>query len=140
MGFRKQARTYSLNWGSDSPYPELSVRAKSLPVKELLLLVRTMDAVSSEGIAGSGDAMAQLFGLFAGALSEWNLENEDGTPVPATLEGVEGQDLDFVVAVIMEWMKALVGVSPPLPVTSDSGETSPAGSLRLADSSQSLAS
>ena len=41
------------------------------------------------------------------ALIEWNLEDEDGTPVPATIEGLLAQPPAFVSFLLSEWLKAV---------------------------------
>lgn len=69
--------------------------------------------------------------IFFGYLLEWNLEREDGTPIPATLAAAL-QELEptALTLIIKEWYRAAKGLTAPLdPRTlrprSDAGEPSP---------------
>jgi len=74
----------------------------------------------------------EILSLFASRLASWNVEDEaeDGTrtPVPATLAGVETQELGFVLAITKEWMRVCVAVSADLKAPSPGGAQSPEGS------------
>jgi hypothetical protein len=61
----------------------------------------------------------------------WNLEDEDGTPVAATLEGVLSQDMELVTAILVAANSTIYGVSAPLDESSTSGETFPEASLPM---------
>ena len=80
------------------------------------------------------------FTTLAASLVEWNLDDEDGNPVPCDYDGLADQDFDFVMAIMLGWMKAISQVSVPLDSGSSSGETSPEASLGLASLSRSRAS
>lgn len=140
-GYRRKQKTYNLVWGEGQAYPGLEVRMRGLSVGELLEMITLMEKVTTDKLTGSGGALEKLFGVFSAALLGWNLEEEDGKPVPATLKGVEAQDLDFVMDVTGEWMTALAGVPPTSSGGSPSGGTSPEErTLGLASLSGSLAS
>jgi hypothetical protein len=49
-------------------------------------------------------ATAMVLETFGQSLVGWNLEDEDGTPVPATIEGLLAQDTPFVMRIIEAWM------------------------------------
>lgn len=139
MGFRKASKTFQLTWPEGDDNHGLEVRMRSLPVRKLMALGHVQDEIATG--KATADSLAALFQIFAGALIEWNLEDEKGDPVPATLEGVENQDGDFITSMITAWMGAFASVPPPLPDGSNSGGTSPVEStLELASSSQSLQS
>lgn len=62
-----------------------------------------------------------VYETLAGRIVEWNLETEDGAPVPVSAEAIAEQDIEFV----MELVKAMVGeydVPDPLPVPSSVGQ------------------
>lgn len=131
MGFKQPRKTYDLVFGNDTDYPGLEVRARTLSLGQLLE-VRSQD--------DGQDATRKLVGLFAERLVSWNLEDEEGAPVPATLDGIQEQDDDLILAVIGQWQKAMYGVPAPLESGSGSGGTSQA-ELALAEiPSESLAS
>lgn len=73
-------------------------------------------------------------------LLSWNLEDEDGQPVPATSEGVLQQDKDLMIAICTAWLDALRGVSGPLEQTSPDGGPSLEASIPMDVPSESLAS
>lgn len=137
MGFRKQKKIYNLVWPEDHEYSGLEVNAASLSVSELMDLTRMGEKAKSADADMANDASDKMLTTFAKALVSWNLEDEDGTPVPATRDGFSSQDMAFVQAVLAEWMGAIAGVSAPLDGTSDSGGTS-GETLNLAELSSPL--
>lgn len=120
MGYRHNRKTYKLVF-EDPELDGLVVRVKSTSVGNLLdimgLLAMNVDDIRREDLS----QLDHLFRSFAEALVEWNVEDDDGTPVPPTYEGVRGQDTDFVIDVIRVWYEALSGVPGPLPATSSDG-------------------
>lgn len=77
---------------------------------------------------------------FASVLAEWNLTDRDGTPVPATWQGLCSLDDGLAQTIVMVWAIRVLGVSVPLAGRSTSGETSPAVSIPTETLSPSLAS
>jgi hypothetical protein len=75
--------------------------------------------------------VSDFFGGFAKYLVEWNLENDDDTPVPATVEGLQSQDLGFVMRIVQAWLEGVQAAAPPLPQPSSSGRPSLEGSLPM---------
>lgn len=53
------------------------------------------------------EALADLYAAFAAVLVEWNLEEPQGVPVPATLDGVETQEPGLVNAIVTAWLDAV---------------------------------
>jgi hypothetical protein len=90
-----------------------------------------VDATSKTFSANDLSAIEQLLNGFAKALVSWNLEEEDGTPVPPTLEKVREQEFIFILPVVTAWMDAIAGVSADLGKDSGSGVTFPEGSLPM---------
>lgn len=123
MGYRR--KSYVLKWPEDHDLHGLEVTTKGLPVRELYELVQ-LSSQLTDGTADVKTTVAvadELFAKFAERLVAWNLEDDDGTPVPATLEGVKDQDMDFMTSLIMTWMDAVASVDNPLPQTSPPGAT-----------------
>lgn len=119
MGYRRPARVFRLRFEDE---PELEVMARSVPVGELLDIMKLADKMTG---APDEKSVKELFGWFAKRVIGWNLENEDGTPVPATLEGVLGQDFDFALKLVMAWVQAVSSVQVPLATTSAGSTASP---------------
>ncbi len=73
----------------------------------------------------------QINNLFATRIVSWNLEDDDGNALPATLETIKGLPNRTVSIMVREWFKAMTAVPP------DSSENSN-GSGRLAEQSLGL--
>jgi hypothetical protein len=127
MGFVRKRTVYKLVWDPPHELAGLEVRVTGASVGEMLDMAALADADDEVKAARSDEA----FTRFAEALVSWNLETEvldEGgvttVPVPATLDGVRAQDLDFVLELIQAWMRAIVDVPPPLPDASTPGGSS----------------
>lgn len=112
MGFKKEATLFKLVFEA---YEGLEVYVKSLSVGELLDLTELTAEVSN--LEDVKEVMAQsksLMEVFAKNLVKWNLEDEDGTPVPATYEGIASQEFPFVLEIITTWMEQVAKVDENL--------------------------
>lgn len=69
-------------------------------------------------------ALEKVTEILASHIVSWNLEDEDGEPVPTDLEHLREQDFQMVNALVTKWMEVAVGVSPPLSKPSNGGEPS----------------
>lgn len=59
--------------------------------------------------AGAHDAVwRQLCEAFAASLVRWNLEDDAGVPVPATLKGIRGQDIELIMAIVDTWLDVVL--------------------------------
>lgn len=132
MGYKRNPKVYRLTFAEDTDYPGLEVQVRTLSLGQLL-------AIRAKGQAGE-DATSGMVDLFADRLVAWNLEAEDGTPVPATREAVEAEDDDMILAVINRWQEAMAGVPAPLDSGSPSGPPSAVESMLTEIPSESLAS
>ncbi len=132
MGYKRPVKRFRLVFDTEA-MPDmngLEVIARSVPLGVF------MDVTGLDGSAEKRGA--KVVELFAGCLVEWNLEEEDGSPVPATLEGLKSQEMGFVAEITKAWMNAIAGVSPPLNGSSPGGAPSLEASLDLAKFSGSL--
>ena len=102
-GFRPKRTPFKLDF-SGTECEGLEVTVRPVPMSVML------DVVTA---AGSGDLAAarHLHATFAYALESWNVEDDDGTPVPADLDGLMSQDGRFVAAVIQAWAAAMGGAA-----------------------------
>jgi hypothetical protein len=120
----------------------LEVRLRR-PSIDQALQVTSLDHLTSKSGSLTTDDRAtidEIFNTLGPLLIGWNLEEEDGTSVPATAEELRKQDVGFVLALIGEWMKASVGVSVPLGRRSTGGSQSEALSIPMDVLSESPAS
>ncbi|MGQ5576773.1 hypothetical protein [Streptomyces sp. ECR3.8] len=122
MGYRPKRRIFRLDFtGTDWEGLEASMRG--LTVGEELEL---------EGLRGQQGGGTRWFEILTGLLVEWNVEDEQGRPVPTTFEGVSTQDSAMVMAILDALQKAASGVPDPLPQSSPDGEPSPAVPIPMA--------
>ena len=130
MGYRKQKKVYHLIF-EDDEFEGLEVRTHAPPFG-FLEEVTQLAAFAGKTVF-TADDMEQVqafFGAFSKHLISWNLEDDDGTPVPATLEGLRAQELPFVMAIIQAWV-GIGKVSGPLVQPSSGGRPSLEGSLPM---------
>src|SRR5215472_15455339 len=80
----------------------------------------------------------QLTSMLAEKLVGWNVEDEDGTAIPPTLDGIRSMDIDFNNTVIKAWTNAVIGVKAPLPQPSNDGQPSVEASIPMETLSESL--
>lgn len=155
MGTRIKRKVFSLSFSDDSDLAGATVKVRSISWGELEGLFAVAGSVgaalaegaTAETLIGALDPqdvtqMTAIFAKFGDALVEWDLEDEDGTPIPATREGLASLDADVALEIIDPWLEAVQGVraGTPLPAGSGSGATSPEVSLPMEPLSRSRAS
>lgn len=157
MGHRIQRKVFVLKFAPGSELDGATVKVRSMPFGQFTAMVGLAgtvgeainEAATAEKILANIDPqdVAQMGRFLAGfgeALVEWDLEEEDGSPIPATVEGVAGLDTDVALEMIMPWLDALQGgfrdPGSPLHGGSGSGASSPEASLPMAPLSASQAS
>lgn len=143
MGYKPKRTLYRLHF--DNPDLEgLEVVTRSVSMDglvKLLGLADGMDAADERQLtAEDAGKMEELLRLFARMLVEWNVEDDDGTPVPANYEGLASQDFTFVLEIITAAGQGLMQAPPPLPGGSGPAGSAPPESLSLASSSSVLPS
>lgn len=130
MGYKRNPKVYRLKF--EDEYDGLEVMVRSLSMGQLISW-KTGDR--------ERDVTEEMVELLAERIVSWNLEDEDGTPVPPTLEAIKAEDNDLVFAIINHWTDAVRGVDAPLPESSPAGEPSPeASAIPMVPLSESLAS
>lgn len=131
MGFKGTTRRLEVSlkghavYGQDDEYPVAYTRGKTLG--EYLDL---MGLTGNEGDNEKRDIVSQLQ-EFGEALTSWNLEREDGSPIPCTREALFGEvDNDLALALATKWLDVLGGkVDAPLPDSSPAGGPSLVASI-----------
>ncbi len=137
MGYKPPRTLYKLDF-SQTEHAGLEVTTRSVSVDTMLTIAAGADELdeTTPDLAKVRD----VFGRFARVLVSWNVEDDDGRPVPPTADGLLAHDFGFVMAVITAWLTAMTQAPPPLPGGSPSGATSGEASLDLASASRSLPS
>lgn len=131
MGYRPKKKIYNLVF-DDPEMQGLEVKIKGLNTGQMLALDKASDDAGEE-------AILTMLALYAEQIIEWNVEDDDG-PVAPTLEAIHEQDLDFNMAVINAWKRAVAGVPAPLESSSPVGAPSLEASIPMDVPSESLAS
>jgi hypothetical protein len=147
-GFKPKRTLYRLDFtGTDLEGLEVTARGSSMA--ELLEVLEGADGIESlkeldekQDAGKVAAAMREMVAPFARKLHGWNLLDDDDQPVPASLDGLLTQELDFVVAVITAYGQAMTAAPPPLPASSASGGISAEAGIpeAMAELSQSLPS
>ena len=119
MGYRRQPTIYRLLF---EEYEGLEVMARSVSIDEYLKITKLADKMTT---TPGEEQVRELFSWFARRLVSWNLEDEDGTPIPATLQGLLGEELGFATKVVMAWVNKVVRVDPTSPPGSSPGASPP---------------
>lgn len=145
MGFKVNRKGYRLTFADGSALDGATIVMGSLTVDELLALGETAEAAGA-AVAAAGtstselEAMQNLKVLIADKLISWDLEEEDGTPIPADMAGVGSLEVEWLMLLVAAWTGALSAVDPSLGKESPSGAISLEASIPMEVNSPSLAS
>ncbi|MEU3161779.1 hypothetical protein ABZ753_30905 [Streptomyces griseoincarnatus] len=122
MGYRPKRRVFQLDFtGTDYEGLEASMRAPTVGEELEFTKLRNKE-----------DSGQELFTFLTRLLVSWNVEDDNGQPVPCTFEGVCSQDGAMVLAILDAGQTAASGVPAPLPQSSPDGEPSPEASIPMA--------
>jgi hypothetical protein len=121
----RNRKVYVLTF-EDPDLAGIEIRARSVSLGRYLELIKLAAVIDDPTKMGEEGALAieGLFHGFAEALVEWNIDDEAEQPIPATLEGILAEDVDFMLQVIQVWMEVIGDVSGPLGSTSNGGKPS----------------
>jgi len=123
-GFRLPERTARITFeGTDYDGAEIRVRL-SVTFAQFIALRESAQGEDQE-------AMARLFG--ENVLMDWNLEDVDGTPIPANGDGMMALPLDLTNRVVQHWVEAVAEVPAPLSPPSGDLNTLAAASTAMAE-------
>jgi hypothetical protein len=136
VAYTRKPKVFRVSFEEPHPLAGLTVQTKGLSIKEFAAFGLRMGDVAQIEQAGTDaeklgelrdlvDAIDEVRSLFADALIEWDMLNEDGSPVPPTLDGVKSLDDDEFFGIVNEWLEAIGGPSPDLGKGSGLGGTIP---------------
>ncbi len=131
-GFRRN-KTYTLAW-EEGELQGLEIVTRSMSVGRYLDMIAITRA-DDENVDMIGELISQL----SRVLVSWNLEDEDGVPVPATREGLLSVDMELMGEITSAWQKAMSGANVPKDETLPSGSPSLVASIPMESLSESLA-
>lgn len=130
-GFKPDRKRYRLKWGQGHELHGFEVEMKGLATGTFLELAELADIDPTRFTADDMPKVRRLFEIVGDGLAEWNLLDEDDQLVPATLDGILGQDFDIVMAIADGWMTAIGQVPAPLDQRSTAGRLSEVASLPM---------
>jgi hypothetical protein len=104
MGFRPKRAPLKLDF-TGGEYAGLEITVRSVPMS-------VMQDIAITASTDDPGAFRHIAATFAYAVESWNVEDDDGHPVPADLDGFLSQDPRFVMAVVKTWTEAMYGASP----------------------------
>lgn len=129
-GFKPKRTLYKLDF-SETELDGLEITARGSSMRELIEVLEGADQIADlqeldekQDGAKVADALREMVAPFARKLVAWNLLDDDDEPVPASIDGLLTQELDFVTAVITAYGQAMTQAPPPLPGASPSGGSS----------------
>lgn len=132
MGFKKKPKRIRLHFEGDPELDGFEAVLRGVNVGEYLDLMGMGEVDRS--------SVPEMIRWFARSLISWNLEEEDGTPVPISEEAVFAEDQEFILRLANTWLEAMSGTPAPLDETSTGGEPSPVASIPMEPLSESRAS
>lgn len=135
MGYKAKIKTYLIQFDEGHEYHGAEARLSGMTYGE-------WEQVTGLDGGGGDTNGAVSVRRFVDHLISWNLEDEDGKPLPMTMDTVKEIDHDLVAALNNAWVNTLTGVheADPLPESSPSGEPSLVESVPMEALSESLAS
>lgn len=126
MGFRIQRRTCVLEFDPEKfpEYEGAEVHCRlDIDTEAFLELERLQSAITDD--AANGEKVRAMLGFFADNIVEsWNLEDENGDPLPITLDTLMAMPPKLTLNLIPLWKAAAVGIDAPLEAPSPNGELS----------------
>lgn len=123
MGYRRVPTILTLT--EFKGYEGLVVRMKAISYGK----VRRLIALSND--TENDEATEEMASAFQEHLVSWNVEDEQGNPVPSTVEGVDAQDFDFIMDIIGGWLDMVTGPTEELGKDSSSGEKFPGAPVTM---------
>ncbi|SCK20062.1 hypothetical protein YUYDRAFT_02077 [Streptomyces sp. ScaeMP-e48] len=132
MGYRHKQKRIEIRFEEPSPFAGFEATLRGKTLGEFLNL-QGIGEVDKSSLFEQLREMSQ-------SLLTWNLEDENGDPVPVSPEAVFEQDQDLMIALATAWMQGLAGVSAPLEPSSTDGQPSLEANIPMEPLSESLAS
>lgn len=105
MGHKRQRKILSLTFEDE---PGLEIFARSCTVRKFLWMVQLVDKLSAGTLPQ--DVVDELVEWFAGRIVSWNIEDDEGRPVPVSADYLLDEDIDWAVKVVMGWAAGVLQV------------------------------
>jgi len=129
MGYKRQRKIFKLVF-EDPDMEGLVVRCRSTSVRQFLDIQTMAQNAKGEGSDELAGVKA-LLATFATVIIDWNMEDDDDTPIAPTAETLLDEDFDFVMVMVNAWIEAMAGVAKDLGKASTPTSPPPAESMLL---------
>ena len=120
-GYRKEPTEYILNFEAPE-FNGLEIRARSVSLRELFEL-QELQEKSATDVTSAREVIMKMASVITG----WNIEDDDGNPIPATYDALAEYEMAFVMAIFNAWMQSMSTVPKP----QDGNSSGTATSLEL---------
>lgn len=122
MGFRVERTVYQLRF-PDSAYEGMEIRVRAMTIGERLAYTGDLWIDEDDSREVAVDKQRRQLEMFLAHVTEWNLEDEAGRPLPRTYDAlIDTCEADMVSAMVAAWREGRSSVPAPLDVPSpDSG-------------------
>lgn len=137
-GYKVKRTTYKLAF-EDDDLDGLEVTVRSISLARFLTMVdvQKLQALQVGALTlEDRELIERLFDQLARSLVAWNLEEEDGTPIPPTRDSIFEGDVMLMCQIVMAWVGAMVSVPTPLGPNSNDGPRFPEASIPMAPLSE----
>lgn len=129
MGY--QRKSYVIKWPEGHMHHGLVVKLRGLSGGNLIKVTSFRDEAGAEEKSSlDPEVLNEMLEILASRIIEWNLE-DDGEPIPPTIENLRNEDFGMVMDIITSWTKAVTHVPAPLLGDSNSGNTFPEASIPM---------
>lgn len=107
-GFRRKRKVFKLTY---EEFDGLEIMARGLPVGEMLDILKIAAGMGSQP---SKEQVTELLSAFADQIQSWTYLDEDGNPLPPTVETLLAEDdFGFVMKLVNGWVEAIAGTPDP---------------------------
>jgi hypothetical protein len=109
MGHRRKSTIYKLMFddshGEELSGLEITCRGAS---HDQLFDIASLSNIDLENLVGPGlDKIRALCHSFPDRIIDWNHEDEDGTPLAATVESFLDEDYSFTLPIVIAWVNTI---------------------------------
>lgn len=121
MGYIKVPRIYDLEFEGDRE--GLVVRMKGIKFGKVRRLLSVLGGDQDADL--SDEDIETVFSELLDNIVSWNMEDEEGVPIPVTRESLEDEEFRDILDIFGKWLEVLTGPSDDLGKDSASGATFP---------------
>ncbi|PXY27437.1 hypothetical protein [Prauserella muralis] len=145
MGFTPKRTVLKLSF-SESDYDGFEVRIRKMTVEDAYLFddLTGWEKDIKAGHVSREQAQERIDRMHRRMIEcilDWNLEDDDGQPMPVTVESIRAQEPEFFWVLVRAWIRAnSIVVDGDLKDSSPSGDPSAEASIPMEELSESLAS